>query len=90
MQKLWFTGIALICLLGLPLRADALTVDELLLACERDGRPCAQIPWIQAYLGGGFDLIASLDEKTEYLEQIYCLAPEDLFKLDNSDLDVPE
>ena len=69
----------LAALLLAPGRSEALSVDELLDACERTGVPCKDIPWVQAYIGGALDLIAMLDEETEYLGQIYCKSPEDLF-----------
>ncbi len=71
--------VALTALLLAPGRSEALSVDELLDACEQTGAPCKDIPWVQAYIGGALDLIAMLDEETEYLDQVYCKSPEDLF-----------
>ena len=62
-----------------PLAASALTVNELLDACDASQQPCQTIPWAQAYLGGGFDLIASLQEQTAHLTPIYCDAPRQVF-----------
>lgn len=67
-----------LCLL-LSGRAEALSVDELFNACEQAGRPCQEIPWVQAYVGGALDLIAMLDEETDYLGKVYCKSPERLF-----------
>lgn len=60
-------------------RSHALSVDDLLGACEQAGAPCKDIPWVQAYIGGALDLIAMLDEETEYLAEVYCKSPDVLF-----------
>ncbi|MEE4662161.1 MAG: hypothetical protein V2J89_16950 [Halieaceae bacterium] len=65
-----------------PQQAMSLTVSELFRACEAAQQPCAALPWVQAYLGGGFDLIASLQEQTDHLHPVYCKAPRELFQVD--------
>ncbi len=81
MQSLRYSTViaTLAALLLAPERGHALSVDELLDACVQIGAPCKDIPWVQAYIGGALDLIAMLDEETEYLAQVYCKAPEVLF-----------
>lgn len=59
--------------------ASALTMVEFTAICDSTEKPCAEHPIIQAYVGGSLDLIAVLDEETEYLEKIYCKDPSDLF-----------
>ncbi|MEM9404128.1 MAG: hypothetical protein AAGA44_16795 [Pseudomonadota bacterium] len=71
--------VILTALLSAPQPARALSVDELLDACEQTGMACKDIPWVQAYVGGALDLIAMLDEETDYLAQVYCKPPRDLF-----------
>jgi len=47
--------------------------------CESTDKPCEEHSILQAYVGGSLDLIAVLDEETEYLDKIYCKEPKDLF-----------
>jgi len=47
--------------------------------CETSEKPCAEHPILTAYVGGSLDLIAALDEETEYLQKVYCKDPKDLF-----------
>ncbi|MEM0955356.1 MAG: hypothetical protein AAGI24_14545 [Pseudomonadota bacterium] len=54
-------------------------MDQLLDACDAAQQPCQNIPWVQAYMGGGFDLIASLQEQTDHLSPVYCTSPRQLF-----------
>ena len=70
-----------LCTLGLMVSrpAAALTAAEFVAICEQVGRPCAEIPVLQAYVGGALDLVAALDEQTDYLRPIYCKSPELLF-----------
>ena len=81
MQTPWSRAalLALWAAVLLPTHTQALSVDELLDACEQTGRPCKEIPWVQAYIGGALDLIAMLDEETDYLGEVYCKPPDVLF-----------
>ena len=81
MQAFRLTVVLSLLVAGLSVseRSNALSVDELLGACAQIGAPCKDIPWVQAYIGGALDLIAMLDEETDYLQQVYCKSPEELF-----------
>lgn len=57
----------------------ALTMADFLAICESTEKSCAEQPILQAYVGGSLDLIAVLDEETEYLQKLYCKDPSDLF-----------
>ena len=67
--------VTLAALLLTPVRSNALSVDDLLDGCAQAGAPCKELPWAQAYIGGALDLIAMLDEETDYLGQVYCKTP---------------
>ena len=62
-----------------PDRAEALRVEEFMAICTAAGRECAEVPILNAYVGGALDLVAMLHEETEYIEPIYCRDPELLF-----------
>lgn len=53
--------------------AKALTLAEFNAICASTAMPCAEIPILQAYIGGAIDLVAMLDEETDYLETLYCV-----------------
>lgn len=74
---------AALCVIGLSLspRVEALTVGEFVTVCEQAGRPCADIPVLQAYVGGALDFVAVLHEQTDYVRPIYCRSPDELFDL---------
>lgn len=57
----------------------ALTVDEFRAICEISKQECTKHPILQAYVGGGLDLIATLDERTNYLDTPYCKSTKELF-----------
>ena len=65
--------------LGNPQNGHALRVAEFGAICAQAGRPCEELPVLQAYVGGALDLVAMLHEETAYLAPIYCVEPEDLF-----------
>jgi hypothetical protein len=73
----------LVAIIILPLftpGTQALTISEFSRICDQVGGQCAKHPALNAYVGGGMDLIASLSEKTQYLpKKIYCKPPEELF-----------
>ncbi len=57
----------------------ALTTDEFFAICASAPVACNEHPILQAYVGGALDLLATLDEQTNYLGTIYCKDPKDLF-----------
>lgn len=63
--------------------AHALKLSEFASMCETLGSSsagsCSSHPVIQAYVGGALDLIATLDENTDYLSKIYCRDASELF-----------
>jgi len=66
-------------LLALPFDASALTMNQVAAMCAAYPGECSEHPLVQAYVGGALDLIATLDEQTEYLEDVYCKQPAELF-----------
>lgn len=74
-------AISLITLL-LPLHAPsatALTMKQFSDICHSSPGECSDYPIIQAYIGGALDLLATLDERTDYLGKVYCKKPKELF-----------
>ncbi len=74
-------AISLIALL-LPLHAPsatALTMKQVSDICHSSPGECSDHPIIQAYVGGALDLLATLDERTNYLKKVYCKKPKELF-----------
>lgn len=69
-------------LLMLSARADALTIAEFAMLCDSSPGPCHEVPIIQAYIGGALDLVAMLDEETDYLATIYCRPPREIFDVE--------
>ena len=59
--------------------AHAMKISEFAQICGSAPMPCHEIPFIQAYVGGALDLLAALDEDTEYLAPIYCVPAKELF-----------
>jgi len=59
--------------------ASALTMNQFIRICEAAGKECSEHPVLNAYVGGALDLIAMLDEETDYLADVYCEPPETLF-----------
>lgn len=47
--------------------------------CDSSPGECSDHPIIQAYVGGALDLLATLDEQTDYLGKVYCKEPKALF-----------
>ena len=70
---------AAVLLLLLSWPSAALTAGEFVAICESARKPCVEHPLLQAYVGGALDLIAMLDEQTDYLTPVYCKPPEELF-----------
>lgn len=59
--------------------ANALTTAEFMQVCASADLSCSEHPLLHAYIGGGLDLLATLDEETAYMETVYCGDPKDLF-----------
>ena len=77
--RLLFTTLAALLL---PLHtpdATALTMEQFSNICKSSHGECSDHPTVQAYVGGALDLLATLDERTDYLHKVYCKAPEELF-----------
>lgn len=71
--------IAAILAVSLPGDASALSMKQFETICAAGAVECRQNPFLQSYVGGALDLIAMLDEETEYLGQVYCESPKTLF-----------
>lgn len=59
--------------------SNALTMKQFLEICHSSTSECSDLPVIQAYIGGALDLLATLDDKTDYLGKLYGKQPIDLF-----------
>lgn len=59
--------------------AYGLTVEQFSSICDSAPGKCSDHPTIQAYVGGALDLLATLDEETDYLADVYCKKPKALF-----------
>lgn len=59
--------------------ASALTMNQFIGICESAAGECSEHPILSAYVGGALDLVAMLDEETDYLADVYCKRPEELF-----------
>lgn len=64
-----------------PASSFALTLDQFIGICESGHGECSDHPIANAYVGGALDLIAVLDEETDYLQKIYCENPGELFNV---------
>lgn len=62
-----------------PCSASALTMEQFTAICDAQQGECSEHPLLQAYVGGALDLIAMLDEETDYLSVVYCGEPSGLF-----------
>tara|TARA_R110002096_G_scaffold29497_12_gene88798 strand:- start:37201 stop:37548 length:348 start_codon:yes stop_codon:yes gene_type:complete len=69
----------LTCLFGLHDTATALTTEQFGAICDAGEMECGKHPVLNAYVGGALDLIAVLDEQTDYLGDVYCGRPDKLF-----------
>ena len=74
----WSIAISLFTL-SFPQSAEALRVGEFMAICAQSGSACEDVPVLNAYVGGGLDLVAMLHEETDYIERIYCKDPKVLF-----------
>lgn len=66
-------------ILGIPSNGSALTMDQVAAMCASYQGECSEHPMLQAYVGGALDLIAMLDQETDYLGDVYCEEPSALF-----------
>ncbi len=57
----------------------ALTMNLVSDICHSSPGKCSDNPIIRAYVGGALDLIATLNERTDYLKKVYCKEPKELF-----------
>ena len=80
-MKLRFSPLLLVILFLVLLSssANALTLRQFSEICDTAPGDCSSHPVIQAYVGGALDLLATLDEKTDYLETVYCREPSEIF-----------
>ncbi len=74
-----FTLLTSAVLLPLTPPAQAMKISEFTQICGSTPMPCTDIPMIRAYVGGALDLLAALDENTDYLTTIYCKPTQELF-----------
>ena len=65
----------------LPAKASALTTEQFFKICQASPGVCEEHPILQAYVGGALDMLAALSEETQYLDNLYCKAPKDLFDI---------
>ena len=68
-----------VAVLLLPGASGAMTMDQFSRICASATTDCSEHPLLNAYIGGALDLIAVLDEETDYLDRIYCKPPPELF-----------
>lgn len=59
--------------------ASALTAEQFSNLCHSAPGQCSDHAIAQAYVGGALDLLATLDEETDYLDKLYCKEPKELF-----------
>ena len=78
-KKLTFIVLSLLLLLPVS-KVTALTTEEFSRICQGFSGKCTEQPALNAYVGGALDLIATLNEKTDYLnKKVYCGNPNDIF-----------
>ncbi len=65
-----------------PKTANSLTMSEFVSICEKMQTKCHENQFLQAYVGGALDLLAALDEETNYLAKIVCKDKRSLFNTD--------
>ncbi len=60
-------------------KASALSMSGFESICNSRPVKCKDHPILQAYVGGALDLVATLDEKTNYLEPFFCKTTASLY-----------
>jgi hypothetical protein len=73
--------IAAVLTLMVPIDVYSLTADQFVSICNATPGDCAEHPLLQAYVGGALDIVAALDENTDYLADLYCRPPRELFNV---------
>ena len=64
-------------------QAYGLTTAEFFKICKGHGATkCSDVPILQAYIGGSLDLLATLVDHSDYMEQLYCVEPEKLYSVE--------
>jgi len=66
-------------ILMLPMKSTALSMSQFVSICSTQKGDCNEHPLLTAYVGGALDLIAMLDEETDYLGEVYCKETAELF-----------
>lgn len=59
--------------------AFSLTIQQFSELCHSSDGQCSANPAINAYIGGAVDLLATLQERTDYIEKLYCKESAHLF-----------
>lgn len=59
--------------------ATALTMKQFSDICHSSTEECSHHPILRTYVGAALDLLATLDERTDYLAAVYCKKPNELF-----------
>ncbi|WP_438863995.1 hypothetical protein [Neptunicella sp.] len=59
--------------------AAALTAEQFNQICQSTPGDCSNNGTLQAYVGGALDLLATLNEQTNYLDKLYCKQSKQLF-----------
>ena len=71
--------VALVATFVMSSPASALTMNQFASLCGSVELACSKHPILNAYVGGALDLIAMLDEETDYLGEVYCKPAKALF-----------
>ena len=75
------TSLIILLLMMNTSNAPALTMKQVSDICQSSSGKCSDHPIIRAYIGGALDLLATLNERTNYLEKVYCKDPKALFDI---------
>lgn len=82
-MRLFIISVIILLLPSYVPTATALTIKQFSDICDSSPGECSEHPMLQAYVGGALDLLATLDEKTDYLDKLYCKEPKELFDVPN-------
>jgi len=82
MTKTVFLISTIFIVLTTPNAANSLTMREFSTVCQKMQTNCSANPILQAYVGGSLDLLATLDEDTNYFAKLVCNDKRALFKVD--------
>ena len=78
-MNLLLTLVASLLFVLTPTKASALTVEQFQQICQSTPGECSGNGTLQAYVGGALDLLATLNDQTDYLNKLYCKQPTTLF-----------